>query len=88
MEIRALRLQFVKCSCRTQPAASSYCKFTYKNRQAKQNEKDSDSPEDSKSFSGDPERPYSRGRAYRPERYGRNTMEPVQDDADTGSVEE
>lgn len=55
---------------------------------AKLNEKDSDSPEDSKSFSGDPERPYSRGRAYRPERYGRNTMEPVQDDADTGSVEE
>ena len=55
---------------------------------AKQNEKDSETPEEDKSFSGDPERPYSRGRAYRPERYGRNTMEPAQDDADTGSVEE
>ena len=40
MEIGTLRLQFVKCSCRTQSAASSYCKFTYKNWQAKQNEKD------------------------------------------------
>lgn len=27
------------------------------------------------SFSGDPERPYARGRAYKPNRYGRNTME-------------
>ena len=68
-----------------QKAASESAALEYA---AKQNEKDSDSPEDSKSFSGDPERPYSRGRAYRPERYGRNTMEPVQDDADTGSVEE
>lgn len=55
---------------------------------AKQPEKDSDTPEEDKSFSGDPERPYSRGRAYRPERYGRNTMVSAQDDADTGSVEE
>ena len=28
-----------------------------------------------KSFSGDPDRPYARGRAYKPERYGRNTLE-------------
>lgn len=29
------------------------------------------------SFSGDPERPYARGRAYKPNRFGRNTMEPA-----------
>lgn len=28
-----------------------------------------------KGFSGDPDRPYARGRAYKPERYGRNTLE-------------
>ncbi|MBR5429788.1 MAG: membrane protein insertase YidC [Firmicutes bacterium] len=28
-------------------------------------------PEDQKGYSGDPERPFSRGRAYKPERYGR-----------------
>ena len=31
-----------------------------------------DKPEERKGYSGDPERPYSRGRAYKPERYGRN----------------
>ena len=40
MEIGTLRLQFVKCSCRTQSAAASYGKFAYKDRQSKQHEKD------------------------------------------------
>lgn len=35
--------------------------------------------EEMKSFSGDPERPYARGRAYKPERYGRNTMDSAAD---------
>ena len=34
------------------------------------------------SFSGDPDRPYARGRAYKPNRYGRNTMEAGADEAE------
>lgn len=34
-----------------------------------------EAPEEDKHFSGDPERPYCRGRAYKPNRYGRNTAE-------------
>ena len=40
-------------------------------------------------LSGDPDRPYARGRAYKPERYGRNTMELSKNSpADTESTEE
>ena len=40
------------------------------------------SVEELKSYSGDPERPYSRGRAYKPERYGRKDTgaAPLQDE--------
>lgn len=42
-----------------------------------------------KSFSGDPDRPYARGRAYKPERYGRNTLELSQQlAAEKESIEE
>lgn len=57
---------------------------------AKQAEKRGESlQEEVKGFSGDPDRPYSRGRAYRPERYGRNTLELSQEKAaDVESTEE
>jgi YidC/Oxa1 family membrane protein insertase len=38
-------------------------------------------PEEMKSFSGDPDRPYSRGRAYKPERYGRKDSDPAPTDS-------
>ena len=39
---------------------------------------DDESGED-KHFSGDPDRPYSRGRAYKADRYGRNTRDGAQE---------
>ncbi len=36
-------------------------------------EEEKTAPEERKGYSGDPERPYSRGRAYKPERYGRKS---------------
>lgn len=56
---------------------------------AKQAEKQGVAPEESTVLSGDPNRPYARGRAYKPERYGRNTMELSQNHAaDAESTEE
>ena len=43
---------------------------------------DGKDPTESKAFSGDPERPYSRGRAYKPDRYRRGRTETLEEPQD------
>jgi YidC/Oxa1 family membrane protein insertase len=69
-------------------ATSEEGKWSAEERAKKLEERSSDDDASGANFSGDPERPYARGRAYKPNRFGRNTMESGTPEEESRSAEE